>query len=250
MIKEGLEEDKVKQRIIVVAALLVVASFFSAWAGPKLVLSEDNWEFGDVPNKGTVSHTFKLTNAGDALLRILSVTASCGCTTTKLENQEIKPGASTGITATFNSGNYPSGGRYVKTITVMTDDPMALTKTLSIGATVSASEYAWGGVTPRVIEVSDSSAKGKGGWQELLILNQTALTQKVTVLEKVGLVSEVKISGKTIPAGEKGLVRVKLGAYQDPLPPSSLTLQLGSRDGERRVSIPVAGGGMQPTRVR
>lgn len=229
-----------KQRVIFVTALMVLASFISGWAGPKLVLSEDNWEFGDVPNKGTVSHTFKLTNNGDALLRILSVTASCGCTTTKLENQEIKSGETTAMTATFSSGNYPSGGRYVKTITVMTDDPKALTKTLTIGATVSASEYAWGEVTPRVIEVSDTSAKGKGAWKELVIQNQTALTQKVSVLEKVGLVSEAKIEGKTIPAGGKGRVRVKLGAYQDPLPPSSLTLRLSSTEGERRVSVPVA----------
>lgn len=228
------------QRVIIATALVVLGSVISAWAEPKLVLSEDNWEFGDVPNQGTVSHTFKLTNKGDTLLRIVSVTASCGCTTTKLENQEINPGESTGITATFNCGNYPMGGRFVKTITLMTDDPKALTKTLTIGATVSASEFAWGGVTPKVIEVSDTSAKPKGSWRELIVQNQTALTQKVAVVEKVGLVSETKIAVKTIPAGESGIVRVKLGAYQDPLPPSSLTLRLTSTEGERRVSVPVA----------
>lgn len=244
------------KRIIVSTVLLVMASAAAGWAGPKLVVSEDNWEFGDAPNVGTVSHTFKLTNVGNALLKILSVSASCGCTSTKVENQELKPGESTGITATFNSAAYPSGGRYVKQITVLTDDSTAPSKILTIGATVCATEYTWGGTTPRVIEVRDTSSKGKGSWQVLEIQNQTALTQKVTVLEKVGQVAEVKVPGKAIPSGGKGKVRVKVGAYHNPYPPSSLTLQLGSQEGERRVSIPVtdganagASGGFQPPKA-
>ncbi len=241
---------------IILTALLFVLSAGTGWAGPKLGVSEDNWEFGDIPNAGTVSHTFKLSNSGDAALKILSVSASCGCTTTKVENQELKPGESTGITTTFNGAAFASGGRYVKQITVVTNDSSSQTKILTIAATVCATEYPWGGVTPRVIELRKEAGKGKALWRDVEIQNQTALSQKVTLLEKVGLVTAAKVPGKTIPSGGKGRVRVKVGALQDPLPPSSLTLRLDSQEGERRVSIPVtqeaspdAGGGTEPPRI-
>jgi hypothetical protein len=224
---------------IILTALLFVLYAGTGWTGAKLVVSEDIWEFGDIPNVGTVSHTFKLSNKGDAALKILSVSATCGCTTTKVENQELKPGESTGITATFNGAAFPAGGRYVKQVTVVTNDSSSQNKLLTIAATVCATEYPWGGVTPRVIELRKEPGKGKDSWKDVEIQNQTALSQEVTVLEKVGLVTDAKVPGKTIPSGGKGRVRVKVGALQDPLPPSSLTLRLDSQEGERRVSIPV-----------
>jgi len=241
---------------IILTALLFVLYAGTGWAGPKLGVSEDNWEFGDIPNVGMVSHTFKLSNKGDAALKILSVSASCGCTTTKVENQELKPGESTGITTTFNGAAFASGGRYVKQVTVVTNDTSSQTKLLTIAATVCATEYPWGGVTPRVIELRKEPGRGKDSWKDVEIQNQTALSQKVTVLEKVGLVTDAKVPGKMIPSGGKGKVRVKVGALQDPLPPSSLTLRLDSQEGERRVSIPVtqgespdAGGGTERPRI-
>jgi len=220
---------------IILTALLFVLSAGTGWAGPKLIVSEDNWDFGDVPNVGNVSHTFRLTNAGDAVLKILNVSSSCGCTSTRLENQELKPGGKTEITATFNNAAYPSGGHLVKQITITTDDTTESMKVLTIAVTICSTEYVWGEVTPRAIEL----AQRKGPWQEVVLRNKTALDQQVETIEKVGLVREARVPAKKIPPGGKGRVRVKVDMPKDPFPPSSLTLGLGSPDGERRVSIPV-----------
>ncbi len=115
-------------------------------------------------------------------------------------------------------------------------------KKSDVAPSASSCGQIWGAVTPRVIELGEGSGKGKGSWKDVEIQNQTALSQKVTVLEKVGLVTDAKAPGKAISSGGKGKVRVKVGAREDPLPPSSLTLQLGSQEGERRVSIPVING--------
>jgi Protein of unknown function (DUF1573) len=244
------EENRVK-RILILAAL-AIALEGAVWAGPKLVLSEDNWDFGDVPSVGNVSHTFTLTNAGDAVLKILNVSSSCGCTSTRLENQELKPGGKTEITATFNNAAYPSGGHLVKQITITTDDSTETMKVLNIAATICPTEYVWGAVTPRAIEIPGS----KGFWRDVFILNKTAVEQRVAVIEKAGLVKEVRVVAKKIPSGAKGRVRVKVEPPKDPFPPSSLTLGLGSPDGDRRVSIPVvlpappgANGGVQAPKV-
>lgn len=231
----------------IIASVLVLA-FWAAviWAAPKLEVSEENWDFGDVPNVGSISHIFKLTNSGDIPVKIINVVTSCGCTSTKFDNQELKPREWTGLTVTFNASSFPGGGRFVKQITVYTNDTTAPSKIMTIAATVCANGYDWGGVTPQAIDLSASPEAGKPSWKEVVIQNQLALSQKVSVLEKVGLVSEVKVLGKAIASGGKGRIRVKVGTFADPLPPSSITLKLESKDGERRVSIPVMTRGKEP----
>jgi len=208
-------------------------------ADPGLEVGEENWDFGDVPNIGTVSHNFNLTNRGAKAIKITNVAASCGCTSTKIENLEVSPGKTVPLLVTFNNNAYPMGGHYLKQVTVYTDDPDQPAKILTVAVTVCANEYPWGGIGPRTIEVSTNPLKPKAKWKEVTIQNQTALSQKVAVVEKVGLVQEVKVLTGRIPSGGKGKVRVKVDPPQDPFPPSSLTLQLLSEEGERRVSIPV-----------
>ncbi|MFZ1682891.1 MAG: hypothetical protein WAU88_02065 [Candidatus Zixiibacteriota bacterium] len=42
-------------------------------AGPKVVVPEKSWDFGNVPQHITVSHAYWLKNVGDDTLEILSV---------------------------------------------------------------------------------------------------------------------------------------------------------------------------------
>jgi hypothetical protein len=66
---------------------------------------------------------FKFTNAGKSDLMIRQVRSSCGCTAVQQGplNQGIKPGQSSSIKATFNSGSY--NGKVTKAIFVYTNDP-------------------------------------------------------------------------------------------------------------------------------
>jgi hypothetical protein len=71
-------------------------------------------------DKQAVGH-FKYQNTGKTPVRFKSVHASCGCTTAQTQKDEVPPGQTGEITATFNIGDRT--GTQVKTVTVETDDP-------------------------------------------------------------------------------------------------------------------------------
>ncbi len=64
---------------------------------------------------------FKYTNKGDKPIRITNVKSSCGCTVPALKKNEVAPGESGEIVATFKIGGRT--GTQVKTVRVDTDDP-------------------------------------------------------------------------------------------------------------------------------
>lgn len=64
---------------------------------------------------------FKYENKGDKPIRIMNVKSSCGCTVPALKKNDVAPGETGEITATFNIGNRT--GTQVKTVNVQTDDP-------------------------------------------------------------------------------------------------------------------------------
>src|SRR6184192_434598 len=70
-------------------------------------------------DKQSVAH-FKYENVGKTPVHFKSVHASCGCTTAQTQKDEVPPGESGEITATFNIGDRT--GTQVKTVTVETDE--------------------------------------------------------------------------------------------------------------------------------
>ena len=70
--------------------------------------------------KQAIGH-FTYENTGKQAVHLKSVKASCGCTTTQSQKEEVPPGDKGEITATFNIGDRT--GTQVKTVTVETDDP-------------------------------------------------------------------------------------------------------------------------------
>src|SRR5690348_14873355 len=70
-------------------------------------------------DKQAVGH-FKYENVGKTPVHFKSVHASCGCTTAQTQKDEVPPGGTGEITATFNIGDRT--GTQVKTVTVETDE--------------------------------------------------------------------------------------------------------------------------------
>jgi hypothetical protein len=79
---------------------------------------------------------FKFTNVGKSDLMIRQVRSSCGCTAVQQgpQNEGIKPGQSSSIKATFNSGSY--SGKVTKAIYVYTNDPKNSEVVLMLNADV------------------------------------------------------------------------------------------------------------------
>jgi hypothetical protein len=83
---------------------------------------------------------FKFTNEGKSDLYLRHVRASCGCTAIQQGAQGIgiKPGQSSSIKATFNSGSYK--GPVTKAIYVYTNDPKNAQVVLMLNAVVEQPE--------------------------------------------------------------------------------------------------------------
>lgn len=72
-------------------------------AGPAITFDESKYDFGSVVQGGTVDHTFKFKNTGNAPLIISNIGVSCGCTTPEWTKAPVLPGKTGSITAHFNS---------------------------------------------------------------------------------------------------------------------------------------------------
>jgi len=80
----------------------------------KFIAEEHN--FGTIAEGPAVSYDFEFTNTSNQPIQLESVRASCGCTTPFWSKEEILPGKTSKITATYNTKGRP--GSFYKTITV------------------------------------------------------------------------------------------------------------------------------------
>ena len=88
---------------------------------PKAVVEKPGYSFDPVVEGTIVTHEYQIENKGQAVLDILKVRTSCGCTTAAYTKQ-IKPGDTGKIAIKGNTAGY--GNRvFHKTISVSTNDP-------------------------------------------------------------------------------------------------------------------------------
>lgn len=109
---------------------------FDSWSkeqlqnAPHVLIDSEVYDFGQCYLGDVISHEFTLQNIGKSTLDIHKVKTSCGCTTSDLEKNSLKPGESTKIKARFNT--YGKRGGQVKEIFVITNDPDQPKVTLKI----------------------------------------------------------------------------------------------------------------------
>ncbi|MCX6199117.1 MAG: DUF1573 domain-containing protein [Bacteroidetes bacterium] len=81
-----------------------------------IILKEENYLFGEVPEGPQVTHEFKFSNTGKEPLILSNVHASCGCTTPSWPKEPILPGKESTILVTYNTQGRP--GPFTKSITI------------------------------------------------------------------------------------------------------------------------------------
>ena len=81
-----------------------------------LILKEESFDFGKIPQGKPVQHNFEIQNSGKAAIKLVNVQASCGCTTPEWEkDKDIVPGGKSIIKVGYNAA---SEGPFNKTITI------------------------------------------------------------------------------------------------------------------------------------
>jgi hypothetical protein len=103
---------------------------------PVFKLETNAVDLGKIKGSTQNDVEFKFTNSGKNDLFIRHVRATCGCTAVQQGSQGvgIKPGQSSSIKATFNSGGY--SGKVTKAIYVYTNDPKNSEVVLMLNADV------------------------------------------------------------------------------------------------------------------
>jgi rhodanese-related sulfurtransferase len=125
-------------RFIALAFLLIFPTV--ALGGPKIVVDNPVYDFGEIKEGVIVEHAFVIKNEGDApLVFTRKPHTSCGCTVAALSKEVLQPGESLKLVATFDSSGF--GGRHVrKEIRVYTNDPQNPVTVLAIVGYVRPAE--------------------------------------------------------------------------------------------------------------
>lgn len=101
---------------------------------PVFKLASTTANLGKMPGSSSKEVEFSFSNTGKRDLIIRHVRSTCGCTAIQQGASTIKPGQSSSIKATFNSGGYK--GRVTKAIYVYTNDPKNSEVVLMLNAEV------------------------------------------------------------------------------------------------------------------
>lgn len=103
-----------------ILAFLFLSVLVNAQQAKPLQFREEIFDFGDVSEKGgPVTHEFTFVNTSTRPIKILSVEASCGCTTPDWSREAVPPGKTGFIQARFDPKGRP--GYFSKSLTVTTD---------------------------------------------------------------------------------------------------------------------------------
>ena len=197
--------------------ILLFAFQVRAQQSKPIQFREELFDFGNIAEDGGPAiHEFVFTNASSRPIKILSVQASCGCTTPDWSKNPIAPGATGYIQANFNPKGRP--GYFNKTLTVTTDlEPASII--LQIKGQVTSPD-----IKPAVTEFQAAH----GNWKfktssfnlgkvylkdEFMVREFTFVnggSKPITYLDKFNGPKYIRleVKPKTVKPGEQGVVRL------------------------------------------
>ena len=207
--------------------VLCLPSFITAQTGPKFEV-----EGGETINTGThlrnkeVKYEIKFKNSGDEDLKIVSVSATCGCSSALASSEDLKPGEEGVINFTFNGIGM---GPITKSIVVSTNEKENSSHQINLTMNM---------VDPVTLNPTSIITQGKVGEE----INQTAtmvdgLDKPITINEVVSNSPAVKVSSdKTeISTGETATLSISIKIYEDS--PVNAAVFIRTSEGEFQIPI-------------
>lgn len=88
---------------------------------PKLVLSSNQFNFGEVDEGKVVEAKIEFKNEGKGVLEINDVKTTCGCTAVLLSSKKLQPGETGTIGINLDTSNRI--GQFVRTVAIYSNDP-------------------------------------------------------------------------------------------------------------------------------
>ena len=97
---------------------------------PKLLVSEEEWDFGKVTRGEKPTHIFIVKNGGEGDLIIEGVKGSCPCIETSISTNRIKPGESAELKVSYDTTDYV--GKDEKHLHIYSNNPQVPDKWISL----------------------------------------------------------------------------------------------------------------------
>ena len=97
---------------------------------PKLLVSEEKWDFGIVKPNDKPTHIFIIKNGGEGELIIGGLKESCTCIEASISNSIIQPGESAEIKVSYDTTGYK--GKDEKHIHIYSNDPQVPDKRINL----------------------------------------------------------------------------------------------------------------------
>jgi Protein of unknown function (DUF1573) len=201
---------------IIIIILLLQSLAVQSQQIKSILFQEEIHDFGNIPEQGgPVKHDFIFVNNSPRPIKVLSVKASCGCTTPDWSKDPIQPGKTGFVQASYDPKGRP--GFFNKSLTITTDlDGNAIILQIK------------GEVVQGVEAVSNEFTVVNGSWRlkaksfnlgKVYLKDQFVAKEypfinggekAVTFLDKVQSPSYIRISviPKTVKPGEQGTLRV------------------------------------------
>lgn len=189
--------------------LLILIHFICLFAavvnaeGPRLEASSADFNFGRVFSGQQVEHLFRITNRGDAELKIDRVRSSCGCTAALLSDKSLAPGKTAELKAKFDSTRF--SGEVVKTVYLYSNDPEHPVTQLTMRGNVLPELV----VRPRELDLTDLRP-GEARDEIIEIENRGSRDLSFSSVTTTATEVVATLSEKTLAGGEKIQLRVRL----------------------------------------
>lgn len=112
--------------ICIMLLAVIIAGCTNNLGQPKIELSTTSFDLGDInPNEGIRTETFFVKNTGNSLLKIISVSTSCGCTEAEVKSNEILPEEQTELIVNYDPSVHPDFvGKIKRVIYIKSNDPL------------------------------------------------------------------------------------------------------------------------------
>jgi hypothetical protein len=127
------------KKLLLITFFIPLLTVFLA-AESQIKFKETTVDFGEIDSGQVKDMNFEFENTGDSVLIIKNISASCGCTATKLLKKEYQPGEKGTIPVKFNSRGYH--GKVTKSITVTSNDKANVYSRLQITGKVTLKNFA------------------------------------------------------------------------------------------------------------
>lgn len=204
----------------------------------RLVVPENEFNFGYAPQNAKIVHNYWLKNAGPDSLQLVDVRPGCGCTKAPLKKKVLAAGDSTDVELVFSTGMYSSRTR--KSASIIADAPHSIPN-LSFSAfpTKNVDSLTPFVVVPPLLNLDSLKDQSLSGTIEVRVRNTSAEPISLKLVSAPSEYFTIDVPTASIAPGSDRPIRIHITSdISDTILAKSFTIE-ASDTAQTRYSVPI-----------